>query len=76
IGVVVGLARLSPNWLVARMATVYVESLRNVPLLLQLIIWYGLIIAMPGPRQAVQMMPGVFLTGRGVYYPSIEAEPV
>ncbi|MFX5705483.1 ABC transporter permease subunit, partial [Acinetobacter baumannii] len=43
IGVVVGLARLSPNWLVARMATVYVESLRNVPLLLQLIIWYGLI---------------------------------
>lgn len=76
IGVIVGLARLSPNWLVARMATVYVESLRNVPLLLQLIIWYGLIIAMPGPRQAVQMIPGVFLTGRGVYYPSIEAEPV
>jgi len=76
IGVVVGLARLSSNWLVARMATVYVEALRNVPLLLQLIIWYGLIIAMPGPRQAVQMMPGVFLTGRGVYYPSIESEPV
>lgn len=76
IGVIVGLARLSSNWLVARMATVYVEALRNVPLLLQLIIWYGLIIAMPGPRQAVQMMPGVFLTGRGVYYPSIEAEPV
>ncbi len=76
IGVVVGLARLSSNWLVARMATVYVEALRNVPLLLQLIIWYGLIIAMPGPRQAVQMMPGVFLTGRGVYYPSIETEPV
>jgi len=76
IGIVVGLARLSPNWLVARIATVYVEGLRNVPLLLQLIIWYGLIIAMPGPRQAVHMLPGVFLTGRGVYYPSIEAEPV
>lgn len=76
IGIVVGLSRLSTNWLVARIATVYVEALRNVPLLLQLIIWYGLIISMPGPRQAVQMMPGVFLTGRGVYYPSIEAEPV
>jgi general L-amino acid transport system permease protein len=76
IGIIVGLSRLSTNWLVARIATVYVESLRNVPLLLQLIIWYGLIIAMPGPRQAVQMLPGVFLTGRGVYYPSIEAEPV
>ena len=40
LGVIVGIARLSPNWLIARMATVYIETIRNIPLLLQIFFWY------------------------------------
>jgi general L-amino acid transport system permease protein len=75
IGVLVGIARLSSNFLVARLATAYVETLRNVPLLLQLMVWYGLLIALPGPRQALEPIAGVFLTGRGLYYPVLAAQP-
>ena len=51
IGTIAGIARLSRNWLVARFATVYVEGLRNIPVLLQLFFWYALIAeALPGPR--------------------------
>ncbi|HVO16078.1 MAG TPA: ABC transporter permease subunit, partial [Alphaproteobacteria bacterium] len=54
IGLVVGLARLSANWLVARLASVYVESVRNVPLLLQLFFWYTVITTLlPAAAQAL-----------------------
>ena len=53
IGFVVGIARLSSNWLVARLATVYVEVIRNVPLLLQLFFWYFAVLkSLPAPRQS------------------------
>jgi general L-amino acid transport system permease protein len=76
LGTVIGIARLSSNWLVARLASAYVEALRNVPLILQLLFWYGILIAMPGNRQALQPIGGVFLSNRGLYYPSIEPHPV
>lgn len=70
LGTVIGVARLSSNWLVARMATVYVEGLRNIPLLLQLFFWYTLITqAFPATRQALVPMDGVFLTNRGFRFP-------
>ena len=73
LGTLAGIARLSRNWLVARFATVYVESLRNIPVLLQLFFWYALISeALPGPRSALNPLPGVFLSGRGLKFP----EPV
>lgn len=73
IGTIAGIGRLSRNWLVARFATVYVESLRNIPVLLQLFFWYALISeAMPAPRSALNPLPGVFLSGRGLKFP----EPV
>jgi amine acid ABC transporter, permease protein, 3-TM region, His/Glu/Gln/Arg/opine family len=73
IGIVVGIARLSRNWLVARLAGVYVEGLRNIPVLLQLFFWYSLITeGLPGPRQALNPLPGVFLSARGLRLP----EPV
>jgi len=73
IGTLFGIARLSRNWLVARFATIYVESLRNIPVLLQLFFWYSLITgALPGPRQAFNPLPGVFLSARGLKLP----EPV
>ncbi len=76
VGVIVGIARLSSNWLVARLASVYVEALRNVPLILQLLFWYGLLIALPGNREALQPVSGVFLSNRGLYYPTIDPHPV
>ncbi len=72
VGVLVGVARLSSNWLVARLATVYVEGLRNIPLLLQLFFWYSLITeALPVPRQALHPLPGVFLSNRGMRIPAV-----
>ena len=77
IGLFVGLARLSRNWLVARMALAYVETLRNVPLLLQLFFWYALITeAAPAPREALNPLPGVFLSARGLQIPALETDPV
>lgn len=69
IGLVVGVARLSSNWLVARLAALYVEGVRNVPLLLQLFVWYALVTNLPGPRQALHPLPGIFLSNRGLKVP-------
>ena len=53
LGTLIGIARLSRNWLVSRVASVYIEVMRNIPLLLQLFFWYAIITEiMPGPRQA------------------------
>jgi general L-amino acid transport system permease protein len=70
IGTVLGIARLSPNWLLRKLAMLYVESVRNVPLLLQLFLWYAVITqALPGPRQALHPLPGVWLSNRGLSVP-------
>lgn len=72
IGTLIGLARLSHNWLVARLAALYVEVMRNVPLLVQLFLWYAIIAEnLPGPRDAIQALPGVFLSNRGIVFPVI-----
>lgn len=76
IGLVVGIARLSSNWLVARLATLYVETVRNVPLLLQLFVWYGIVTSLPGPRQALNPVSGVFLSNRGLKIPVPETQAV
>ena len=74
IGVVMGVARLSSNWLVRQMAAVYVEVFRNVPLLLQLLFWYsGVILKLPPVRQSIQLFDGVFLSQRGLYLPRLVA---
>ncbi|AUL17291.1 amino acid ABC transporter permease [Bordetella bronchiseptica] len=73
LGTLIGIGRLSKNWLVARLTSIYVEVMRNVPLLLQLFFWYALITEnMPGPRQAHNPLPGVFISNRGVRVPSLE----
>jgi general L-amino acid transport system permease protein len=70
LGLVMGVARLSSNWLVARLATSYVEGARNIPVLLQLLFWYALITeALPATRQAFNPLPGVFLSNRGLRFP-------
>jgi general L-amino acid transport system permease protein len=71
IGFIVGISRLSRNWLVARLATVYVELIRNVPLLLQLFFWYFAVLkSLPVPRQSYALPGGASLNVRGLYLPS------
>jgi general L-amino acid transport system permease protein len=70
IGFVVGISRLSSNWLLARIATVYVETLRNVPLLLQLLFWYKAVLSvLPGPRQGYWLPFSINLSNRGLIMP-------
>jgi general L-amino acid transport system permease protein len=69
VGFMMGIARLSTNWLIARLATVYVETIRNIPLLLQLFVWYFAVLKnLPPPRQSLELM-GVVLNLRGLYLP-------
>nr|WP_249159185.1 ABC transporter permease subunit [Bradyrhizobium tropiciagri] len=71
IGTLVGIARLSTNWLLSRLAAVYVEVLRDLPLLLQLLFWYVLMQGLPAARQAWKPVEGVFLSNRGLILPSV-----
>ncbi|MGT2512206.1 amino acid ABC transporter permease [Cupriavidus basilensis] len=73
LGAIIGIARLSTNWLASHLAALYVQCVRNVPLLLQLLVWYALISqVLPGPRAALHPIPGVFLSNRGLLVPAIE----
>jgi general L-amino acid transport system permease protein len=75
IGFLLGIARLSKNKLVAGLAAVYVETLRNVPVLLQLLFWYKAVLAvLPNPRQAVQLPFGANLSIRGLLLPELNTE--
>ena len=76
IGFTVGIARLSPNWIVAKVATVYVEVLRNIPLLLQLLFWYNAVLKpLPNPKQSIQIPGGIFLNNRGIIVPDPQFGP-
>jgi general L-amino acid transport system permease protein len=75
LGTLLGVARLSKNWLLARLAGAYIEVVRDLPLLLQLLFWYAILQALPGPRQAIHPVEGVFLSNRGLKLPFIDWEP-
>ena len=69
VGFTVGIARLSKNWLLARLATGYVELIRNLPVLLQLLFWYNAVLkALPEMRDSL-VIPGAFLNNRGLFIP-------
>ncbi|HET6519333.1 MAG TPA: ABC transporter permease subunit, partial [Geminicoccaceae bacterium] len=70
LGFVIGIARLSGNWLVARLSTVYIEVIRNVPLLLQLLYWYFAVLqTLPQPRDSLEVGGAIFLSNRGLAVP-------
>lgn len=70
LGFFLGVIRLSPNWLVSRMAAAYTEIIRNIPLLLQVLFWYLAILApLPGPKQALDLGQIAFLCNRGLQIP-------
>ena len=74
LGVSIGLARLSLNWLLAKLAAGYVEVIRNAPLVVQLFFWYAVITeSFPAPGEALNPLPGVFLSNRGLAFPVIAA---
>ena len=78
LGTLIGIGRLSPNWLLARLCEGYVETFRNVPVLLWLILVYKFIgDALPGPRDAIQLLWGtVFVSNRGLYVPVPLEHPI
>jgi len=76
LGTLVGIGRLSKNWLVARITAIYVETLRDIPVLLQLLFWYGMLQALPAPKQSFHLPGGVFLSNRGIKFPALQIEPV
>jgi general L-amino acid transport system permease protein len=76
IGFVVGIARLSSNWLIAKLAAAYVEVVRNLPLLLQLFFWYAAVLqGLPGPRNAYALPGGAYFSVRGLNLPAPVAQP-
>ncbi len=76
LGTAVGLLRLSRDSFAKGIGTAYVEFIRNVPLLVQLFFWYALLTdTLPGPREALEPLPHVFLTNRGIFLPSFSGVP-
>lgn len=70
IGLIVGVARLSSNYLIRKMATIYIEVFRNIPILLQILFWYSIALsAFPSPKNSLSLFDSVFLNSRGLYLP-------
>ena len=71
VGFIMGVARLSHNWIIAKLATIYIETFRNIPLLLQIFFWYFAVLgALPGVRESMSLGGGVEFNNRGLYLPS------
>jgi len=70
IGFTIGIARLSSNYLISRLATIYVETIRNIPLLLQLFFWYFAVLkTMPAVRNSLELPLDIFINQRGLFVP-------
>ncbi|WP_448218054.1 amino acid ABC transporter permease [Endozoicomonas sp. 2B-B] len=70
LGFLIGVARLSSNWLLSKMASIYIEVFRNIPLLLQIFFWYFAVLGiLPNPRQSISLFDAVFLNVRGISLP-------
>jgi general L-amino acid transport system permease protein len=76
LGFIIGISRLSKNWLVARAAGGYVETIRNIPLLLQLLFWYNAVLkALPDLRESIRIPGGAYLNNRGLMVPAPVTQP-
>src|SRR6202051_665466 len=76
IGFIVALGRLSPNWLLARISGGYVELIRKLPLLFQILFWYlAVLAALPNPRQSISLFGAFFLSNRGFVIPKPIGNP-
>jgi general L-amino acid transport system permease protein len=76
LGTFLGIARLSTNWLVAKLAAVYIEVMQDIPILLQLFFWYSFFYdILPAPREAIEPFAGVFMSNRGLVFAVPESHP-
>ncbi|TYO99053.1 amino acid ABC transporter membrane protein 1 (PAAT family) [Geothermobacter ehrlichii] len=76
LGTIIGISRLSHNWLVSRLSVAFIEVMQNIPVLLQLFFWYAIFYeAFPSPRQALNPLPGLFLCNRGLIFAVPAAHP-
>jgi general L-amino acid transport system permease protein len=75
LGTLIGVASLSSNWLLSRLCYAYVEGMRDVPLLLHLLFWYAIMLTLPPMREAVSLMPGVFVSNSGLKVPLLVWQP-
>jgi general L-amino acid transport system permease protein len=76
VGTMIGVARLSSNWLVAKIASVYIEVMQDLPILLQLLFWYAVFYeTLPSPREAICPGAGIYLCNRGIAFTIPEAHP-
>lgn len=70
LGIIVGVLRLSDNWLIRKIASIYIDIFRNIPLLLQILFWYNVVLkALPVPKQSMEFLGDIFLNNRGLYIP-------
>lgn len=76
LGTFLGIARLSTNWLVSKLAAVYIEVMQDIPILLQLFFWYSFFYeVLPPPREAIEPVTGVFMSNRGLVFAVPESHP-
>ncbi len=76
LGLIIGVARLSSNWLINRLAAGYIETFRNIPVLLQILFWYNVVLAtLPATRKSLNLFDSVFINNRGVFVPKPIFEP-
>ncbi len=74
LGFTMGIARLSNNWLIRKLATVYIETFRNIPLLLQIFFWYVAVLKpLPGPKESFSFLGSFFINNRGMYFPALKS---
>lgn len=75
LGTIMGIARVSRNWLASRFASAYVELCRNIPVVLHVIFWASVLRNLPGPKQAIVLFDGAYLANRGLIFPVPEPDP-
>ncbi len=76
LGTFIGVARLSSNWLLSRIAAIYIEIFQNIPVLLQLFFWYAFFYELlPSPRQALSPVTGIFISNRGMVFAVPQSHP-
>ena len=70
LGLILGVLRLSKNWLIRKLSAAYIETFRNIPVLLQILFWYNVVLrSLPSPRQSIGLFGDIFLNNRGLYIP-------
>lgn len=71
LGILIGVLRLSNNWLIRKLSSAYIDIFRNIPLLLQILFWYNVVLkALPSPKQSMEFKGDIFLNNRGLIIPS------